>query len=601
MSATDADGSEALLDSATPLVHMPRIAPKRSPLKSSGTLRLLSLMLHLALVVIHLTLLGVWHGHLEHRLIFSSSLDTQTIVSFSITATLTSFVTAYSSGLVFVTQVLFTRRNLMVDQTLTATHDAATAWAGIGSAIAHIWSQRTIPASVGGGVLSAFLYLGNILVLHITIPTLFSLQSFNSPRSFPATTQSLPAFNFSGYDLSSSSNASGLYGGTLYDVLEPNTGTGNVTVNATGFNVTCRYLTDFKFKFIPEKGHWAVTSENGSSFGTMEPTGVGIISALPGVDWIVDGILLYSTAQVVDSSGNVAFQADLTPSPIRGLEAFAQLLLCSQSLVTQQAVVDTQSRQLISVTPNITKTASTWPSPVTFPSVYDQPRWDILTNSGMSLTDLAPGLYPLIPESGFPRIGLNNTLDDNFVDSTLSSLSFGDIFLSQQLNLLPLESSLSRVALHELENALSVIFASMMWTSNIPVPPWLAEVGADMNFLKTSSSLYLLQGSATVTEEFTQTRLDLSIIAVATGLGVSIILTLLSLPSTIIYGYAKDDQDIPIDGTGILHAIWLYRNHPDLEMLLEQVEHPTDSNLREAGMVRTSLVGRRLSGHNSYC
>ncbi|KAF7333175.1 hypothetical protein MVEN_02383300 [Mycena venus] len=48
-----------------------------------------------------------------------------------------------------------------------------------------------------------------------------------------------------------------------------------------------------------------------------------------------------------------------------------------------------------------------------------------------------------------------------------------------------------------------------------------------------------------------------------------------------------------IDGTGLLHAIWLYRNHPELEDLLEQVEHPTKDNLRDAGMVRTRLVGPR--------
>jgi hypothetical protein len=100
---------------------------------------------------------------------------------------------------VFVTQVLSARQNLISDQTLTATHDAAAAWAGIGSAMSHIWSQKAVPASVIG-VLFPFLYLGNILVLHITVPGLFSLQSFNSSQSVPVITQSLPALNLSGYD-----------------------------------------------------------------------------------------------------------------------------------------------------------------------------------------------------------------------------------------------------------------------------------------------------------------------------------------------------------------------------------------------------------------
>jgi hypothetical protein len=54
-------------------------------------------------------------------------------------------------------------------------------------------------------------------------------------------------------------------------------------------------------------------------------------------------------------------------------------------------------------------------------------------------------------------------------------------------------------------------------------------------------------------------------------------------------GMAEDD--ILIDGTGLLHTMWLYCNHPELETLMEQVDYPTDKNLREAGMVQTRLVG----------
>jgi hypothetical protein len=93
------------------------------------------------------------------------------------------------------------RRGLQTEQALTATHDTAAAWVGIGSATVHAWNQKAITASTIG-VLSAFLYLGNVSVLHITIPALFSLESFVSSRSVPVVTHGLPAFNFSGYDLS---------------------------------------------------------------------------------------------------------------------------------------------------------------------------------------------------------------------------------------------------------------------------------------------------------------------------------------------------------------------------------------------------------------
>jgi hypothetical protein len=41
-----------------------------------------------------------------------------------------------------------------------------------------------------------------------------------------------------------SNTSLGLTNGTLYDVLDTTAGVGNVTVNATGFDITCRYLTE---------------------------------------------------------------------------------------------------------------------------------------------------------------------------------------------------------------------------------------------------------------------------------------------------------------------------------------------------------------------
>lgn len=58
----------------------------------------------------------------------------------------------------------------------------------------------------------------------------------------------------------------------------------------------------------------------------------------------------------------------------------------------------------------------------------------------------------------------------------------------------------------------------------------------------------------------------------------------------------EDRCDAAISEMGMLHAIWLCRNHPELEKLLEQVVHPTDVNLRKAGMVRVRLVDHGLGG-----
>lgn len=78
---------------------------------------------------------------------------------------------------------------------------------------------------------------------------------------------------------------------------------------------------------------------------------------------------------------------------------------------------------------------------------------------------------------------------------------------------------------------------------------------------------------------------------IAGGLIASAILLLLSLPFLDFHKSREQDDDVAIGGMGILHAIWLYREHPELEKLLVQVVEPTDVNLRKAGMVRIRLAG----------
>lgn len=67
------------------------VGSERSWLTPARNLRLSSLILHSTLIVIHLTLLGIWAGELEHRL--AVSLENQKIVSFVITASTTTFGT----------------------------------------------------------------------------------------------------------------------------------------------------------------------------------------------------------------------------------------------------------------------------------------------------------------------------------------------------------------------------------------------------------------------------------------------------------------------------------------------------------------------------
>jgi maltodextrin utilization protein YvdJ len=77
---------------------------------------------------------------------------------------------------------------------MTETHDNVAAWPGIGSALVQPCNQKAVPASLIG-VLSTFLYLASVLILHITTPALFSLETFNASRPVFVNTHGLPSFN----------------------------------------------------------------------------------------------------------------------------------------------------------------------------------------------------------------------------------------------------------------------------------------------------------------------------------------------------------------------------------------------------------------------
>ncbi|KAJ6503856.1 hypothetical protein C8R45DRAFT_973929 [Mycena sanguinolenta] len=562
-------------------------------IKSTKTLSLLSAALHLILVVIHLALVAVWHMRVEHGFVFS--LEHQTTISFSITAVTTALGTIYYAGLVFLIQKLSMRKSLHESQTLTTTHDNAAAWAGIGSALSRVWYQKAVPASLSG-VFSAFFYLGNILALHITTPALFSLQTFNSSRSISVTTQGFPVLDLTAYNMSDAlsrtiawediqsyaisslyflpytarTNTSvGLHGGSLYDV--PNVNVGNVTVGAIGFNVTCGYLIpttitagvesipftpEWNMNFYGEQQYYPIPMLDGagSGSGTYPLNGNFTTSGL-------DMILYWGSekgSRVLDSSGNDGARLLLNPEPY-----YAQLLRCSLSTINQTAVIDAQSQEVLELEPPLLKTHSVW-SPASPSLLGPQDYLDPLAKPGISLVDLWQAFYIACPAPA--------TYGGPITDPVLN----------QNLNNAGGRFAASNITLHDLENSLSIVVASMFWTLTY-IPP----LNEDPTLVP--SPVRLQAGQAVTIQPSTEARLDLNIIAIAAGLGASVGLALLSLQFSR-FRTNRTQVDAPIDGTGFLQAIWLYRNHPELEILVDQVEHPTEDNLRVAGMVTVALL-----------
>ncbi|KAJ6484075.1 hypothetical protein C8R45DRAFT_1000114 [Mycena sanguinolenta] len=613
---------------ATPVRSHDSFLPVRtgrvgSLLPTSGLLCLLSLVLHSLLVVIHVILLGIWAKELEHRVTFS--LANQKIVSFLITAISTTIGTVYSASLVFITQTLSMRRSLQRDQTLTETHDNAAAWAGIGCALVHLWHQKTVPASITG-VLCTFFYLTSVLILHITTPALFSLETFAATRAVPVQTQGLPSYNWTDpvADLvdhlpgflplplallpavfENIFPTVGLHNGSMYDVLAINEGAGNATVNGTAFNIICGYLPDMVLSPVQNTSTWNVSGPAiGQGWEIIYPTQPGII--VPINRTYFDTVLFYTTIPIFDSADALGPTYNLVP-PLYNATSSIQIFGCSQSRMNQTVIVDSQSRTALDLAPDLEKTTSTW-------SAYTGPV------DGLSGATVSPGFnttgnlflelwgnwYKLIPVSEFPLVPQSEILE------TTPMLSLADLQLNQILGLVSWTDRPQNVTLHALENALSSIVASMFWAlGNIaPVqqvmigteesdgtqitaltdapPSVLNDTNGGTNYSFVLERPFLLLGTATVNLVSAETRLNLSIIAVIAGLLLSIALLLLSLPTSLFH--RAKGASFPIQGTGMLHSMWLYRNHRELETLLAQVEHPTDDHLRAAGMVRTTLL-----------
>ncbi|KAF7369386.1 hypothetical protein MVEN_00267400 [Mycena venus] len=233
------------------------------------------------------------------------------------------------------------------------------------------------------------------------------------------------------------------------------------------------------------------------SLGSTQP---GVISSVP---FDSTDLFLYSTIPIVDSGGVSGPWINVTP-PMHTSVSSIQIIRCHQSLVQQTAIVS-QSGNVIQMEPALKKTEANW-APYTGP--------DNNTATGYDFFRLA--WYNTMPSSDFP-------LDP---DAPGGFVSLASLYLIQKLNLHPMNyhDAPLNVTLHDLENSLSELVASMFWTLGHIAPTY--QVGAAPDVLSTTPSfledpqspILLLARNATAFETSTLARLDLSVIAVPNGI-----------------------------------------------------------------------------------
>ncbi|KAJ7683587.1 hypothetical protein B0H17DRAFT_1074086 [Mycena rosella] len=118
----------------------------------------------------------------------------QNSILFATTVTSTGIATIYCAVLVYVVQGLAAKRTLGTKRTITAIHDDLVSWAGLGSALASLYSQLAVPASVFG-TLRVLAYLCCISLLHITTPAILTVKTANISVPVTVQTSGVPEYN----------------------------------------------------------------------------------------------------------------------------------------------------------------------------------------------------------------------------------------------------------------------------------------------------------------------------------------------------------------------------------------------------------------------
>ncbi|KAJ7192333.1 hypothetical protein GGX14DRAFT_595902 [Mycena pura] len=500
-----------------------------------------------ALLSIRLCLLAIHHW--EHR--FTFLIEHQTTVSFWAAVVSQSFGTIYCAVLVFLTQKLAMQRTTEL-MTLTAVHDSISALAGLGSALATLSNQASVPASVLG-TLSIVGYSGCISALHVSIPAILFVNAFNATASvaIPASTSGMPEYANSSMikGVLGDSQMLGLSNGSLYEVLDVTTpGNDKAQVSAIGFNITCGYLS--------AKIH-SVDVTNKRIVLLVDGDLTEMIDLVPNTVYPLDStnnsLTMLSTIAISDSEGHPGSPILLdqqSPSVLQNLTRLnlyisqLELLQCSKSLVAQTGLISARSNTIIngSLYPDTHKTQSNWISSLQL--------------------DFSPQDSSLLGDDLWSAMLFDSVLfDNNTIEEYLMSYLGTDPFAN---------TSAPVLQLHNIENALSNLVAMLFWTGgHITVDQW------DV----------LLPGSLQSTRIITdQVKFELECFIQMS--------LCIKFPRTPTKPEGSRSQ-----GVGLLANIWWWRNQRISSTPITDVHQPTESNLRTAGLIPLQQYTNQ-AGHN---
>ncbi|KAG1896825.1 uncharacterized protein F5891DRAFT_1052361 [Suillus fuscotomentosus] len=590
-------------------------------------LAILCTLLHIILVLLHVVILVLNISGIEHRLVVPLTSGNEIWVTILSTSS-QAFYAIYCTILVYLMQRLTFLKNMMRRQTVTALHDTVNAWKGLGSALECLWQQSTIPAS-RWSILSITAYLACVFSLHVVSSSIIQLQTFNSTVDASATKFSywpspgVDMMAIQWHTISASVptlgrfanlQGMGLYGATLYDIIQSTDTPGRAIVNASSFRANCGLVRNAMLNYSPEI--------NADSFGyfTLNPPmpnlshtvkfrarlvhpysdevviSPTISSFFPGptVAFIVSTAVNSSNLPGDETVQHVYWEHPRGPgvyisdlqSPLISDMYDVHIVACTIDVQPRAATVDVQTNRLLDLSPSLELNASgeweAWSVP------EEEPKWDIWSPPSASV--LHHEKWLVSPFAGGAHHPVGRCMNQH--QASCYGFSLLEVFFMQEIGIdvvfrdpkwttttvlvapptIPKQVLGSR---DQFESALSRAYAAVLWTGG--------QLGADGGGFDRKNE------NTTISQQILQWHLGINLWPLAFALTCSLLMLALSMRVT--NGMYERNYTMPINSAGILQIMWLTTNRfRVLRDLASDVEDPQEDILRAAGMVDVDLL-----------
>ncbi|KAG2337389.1 hypothetical protein BDR05DRAFT_1005092 [Suillus weaverae] len=620
--------SDHQLDSSSAVIKQRQESGKKP------VLAILCTLLHIILALLHVVIFVLNISGIEHRLVVPITSGNEiwvTILSVSSQA----FYVIFCTILIYLMQRLTLLKNMTRRQTVTVLHDTVDAWRGLGSALECLWRQSTISAS-WWSVLSITAYLACVFSLHVVSSSIIQLQTFNATVDIPATKLSywpspdvdMMAIRWQSVSalvptLGRFSNLQdiGLYGATLYDIIQPTDISGHAIVNASSFGANCGLVRNSMLNYSPEInadnfGYYTLnppiseldhTVKFRARFVHPYPDQVTINPAIslffpgPTVAFIVSTAVNSSNLSADETVQHVYWGYPPTsfigsPQPPLTYSMYdVHIVACTIDVQPHVATVDVQTNQLLGLSPSHGPNASgEWEA---WSMLEEEPKWDIWSPPSASTLHHEKWLVSPFASGAQHPAGWCMNQDQ----ASCYGLSLLEVFFMQQIGIdvdfrsltnsfhtyfgfsvLPHAPPNPKKVLcsrDQFESALSRAYAALLWTAG--------QLGADGGGFNRKNK------NTTISQQLLQWHLGINLWPLAFAFTCSLVMLALSMHIT--HGMHGRKNTMPIDSAGILQIIWLTSRLRVLTDFVSDIEDPREDILRAAGMVDVDLL-QELNG-----